>query len=60
MPSRARGRWELGYGFCLAGGKAQTRTGSGIGRTPGSGGLYKKEGPAGGFRVRVQILLRVE
>ena len=35
MPSRARGRWEPGCGFCLAGGKVQTRKGSGIGMTPG-------------------------
>lgn len=38
MPSRARVRWELGCSFCLAGGKVQTRKGSGIGKTPGRGG----------------------
>ena len=55
MPSRARGRWEFGCGFCLAGGKIQTRVENW--KDPREG---RKEGPAGGFRVRAQILLRVE
>lgn len=44
MPSRARGRWELGCGFSLAGCKVQTRTGSGIGKTPGSEGCKGRRG----------------